>query len=150
LLAARLAQKSSQRLPTSGIPDAQTARVGSYGPFGRTFTFADLDGYQVTLHDRGRAIAAWTTAGRESSLQNEQRSASRSPTNSGSGGRRRRRRVVVAATADPVLGLAQTATVAGHPGTLFSSLKYPLRKSSAIANRSSFGAFRPFAQLINR
>lgn len=22
------------------------------GPFGRTFTFADLDGYQVTLHDR--------------------------------------------------------------------------------------------------
>ena len=23
------------------------------GPFGRTFTFADLDGYQVTLHDRG-------------------------------------------------------------------------------------------------
>ncbi len=23
------------------------------GPFGRTFTFADLDGYQITLHDRG-------------------------------------------------------------------------------------------------
>jgi predicted enzyme related to lactoylglutathione lyase len=23
------------------------------GPFGRTFTFADPDGYQVTLHDRG-------------------------------------------------------------------------------------------------
>ena len=23
------------------------------GPFGRTFTFADLDGYQLTLHDRG-------------------------------------------------------------------------------------------------
>jgi catechol 2,3-dioxygenase-like lactoylglutathione lyase family enzyme len=23
------------------------------GPFGRTFTFADLDGYHVTLHDRG-------------------------------------------------------------------------------------------------
>ena len=22
------------------------------GPFGRTFTFADLDGYQITLHDR--------------------------------------------------------------------------------------------------
>ena len=22
------------------------------GPFGRTFTFADTDGYQVTLHDR--------------------------------------------------------------------------------------------------
>ncbi|MBM7024660.1 VOC family protein [Clavibacter zhangzhiyongii] len=22
------------------------------GPFGRTFSFADLDGYQVTLHDR--------------------------------------------------------------------------------------------------
>ncbi|MBK0296988.1 VOC family protein, partial [Bacillus sp. S34] len=22
------------------------------GPFGRTFTFADPDGYQVTLHDR--------------------------------------------------------------------------------------------------
>lgn len=23
------------------------------GPFGRTFTFADLDGYRITLHDRG-------------------------------------------------------------------------------------------------
>jgi predicted enzyme related to lactoylglutathione lyase len=23
------------------------------GPFGHTFTFADLDGYQITLHDRG-------------------------------------------------------------------------------------------------
>lgn len=23
------------------------------GPFGRTFTFADPDGYRVTLHDRG-------------------------------------------------------------------------------------------------
>ena len=23
------------------------------GPFGRTFTFADPDGYQVTVHDRG-------------------------------------------------------------------------------------------------
>jgi len=23
------------------------------GPFGRTFTFADPDGYQATLHDRG-------------------------------------------------------------------------------------------------
>jgi predicted enzyme related to lactoylglutathione lyase len=23
------------------------------GPFGRTFTFADPDGYQVSLHDRG-------------------------------------------------------------------------------------------------
>ena len=23
------------------------------GPFGRTFTFADPDGYQITLHDRG-------------------------------------------------------------------------------------------------
>ncbi|WP_067502384.1 VOC family protein [Actinoplanes sp. TFC3] len=23
------------------------------GPFGRTFTFADPDGYEVTLHDRG-------------------------------------------------------------------------------------------------
>jgi len=22
------------------------------GPFGRTFTFADLDGYQIPLHDR--------------------------------------------------------------------------------------------------
>ena len=22
------------------------------GPFGRTFTFADLDGYQITIHDR--------------------------------------------------------------------------------------------------
>src|SRR4029079_12820981 len=25
------------------------------GPFGRTFTFADPDGYQVTLHDRASA-----------------------------------------------------------------------------------------------
>jgi predicted enzyme related to lactoylglutathione lyase len=23
------------------------------GPFGRTFTFLDPDGYQITLHDRG-------------------------------------------------------------------------------------------------
>jgi catechol 2,3-dioxygenase-like lactoylglutathione lyase family enzyme len=23
------------------------------GPFGRTFTFADPDGYQITIHDRG-------------------------------------------------------------------------------------------------
>jgi predicted enzyme related to lactoylglutathione lyase len=23
------------------------------GPFGRTFTFADPDGYQITMHDRG-------------------------------------------------------------------------------------------------
>jgi predicted enzyme related to lactoylglutathione lyase len=42
-----------------GIHDALAA-VGTTivsapvdGPFGRTFTFADPDGYQVTLHDRG-------------------------------------------------------------------------------------------------
>src|ERR1700728_751194 len=36
-------------------PDAGTTIVSAPvdGPFGRTFTFADPDGYQVTLHDRG-------------------------------------------------------------------------------------------------
>lgn len=33
--------------------DGHTAVVAPYdGPFGRTFTFADPDGYQITLHDR--------------------------------------------------------------------------------------------------
>ncbi|MCF2129447.1 VOC family protein [Strepomyces sp. STD 3.1] len=42
------------------IHDALAAAAGTTivstpvdGPFGRTFTFADPDGYQVTLHDRG-------------------------------------------------------------------------------------------------
>jgi len=35
-------------------PDAQDIHdAPADGPFGRTFTFADPDGYQVTLHDRG-------------------------------------------------------------------------------------------------
>ena len=33
------------------------------GPFGRTFTFADPDGYQVTLHDRGQR-ASWSSCAR--------------------------------------------------------------------------------------
>jgi predicted enzyme related to lactoylglutathione lyase len=42
-----------------GIHDALVAAGATVvvppfeGPFGRTFTFADPDGYQVTLHDRG-------------------------------------------------------------------------------------------------
>jgi len=33
--------------------DGHTVVVAPYdGPFGRTFTFADPDGYQITLHDR--------------------------------------------------------------------------------------------------
>jgi len=43
---------------TQGIHDALAAdgititSAPVDGPFGRTFTFADLDGYQITLHDR--------------------------------------------------------------------------------------------------
>ncbi|KQV05160.1 VOC family protein [Leifsonia sp. Root112D2] len=43
---------------TQGIHDALAAAgvpitsVPIDGPFGRTFTFADPDGYQITLHDR--------------------------------------------------------------------------------------------------
>ena len=36
-------------LAAAGVPIV-TAPID--GPFGRTFTFADPDGYQVTLHDR--------------------------------------------------------------------------------------------------
>ncbi|MDQ0649084.1 putative enzyme related to lactoylglutathione lyase [Microbacterium natoriense] len=33
--------------------DGRTIAVAPFdGPFGRTFTFVDLDGYQITLHDR--------------------------------------------------------------------------------------------------
>jgi predicted enzyme related to lactoylglutathione lyase len=36
------------------VADGATIVVDPFdGPFGRTFTFADPDGYQVTLHDRG-------------------------------------------------------------------------------------------------
>ncbi len=36
------------------VADGQTIVAAPIdGPFGRTFTFADPDGYQVTLHDRG-------------------------------------------------------------------------------------------------
>jgi predicted enzyme related to lactoylglutathione lyase len=35
------------------VADGQTITSAPIdGPFGRTFTFADLDGYQITLHDR--------------------------------------------------------------------------------------------------
>jgi predicted enzyme related to lactoylglutathione lyase len=35
------------------LADGHTIVVAPFdGPFGRTFTFADPDGYQITLHDR--------------------------------------------------------------------------------------------------
>ena len=44
------AQEIHDALAAEGVPIA-SAPVD--GPFGRTFTFADPDGYHVTLHDRG-------------------------------------------------------------------------------------------------
>ncbi|WP_421740425.1 VOC family protein [Cellulomonas sp.] len=44
------AQEIHDALVTAGVPIA-SAPVD--GPFGRTFTFADPDGYHITLHDRG-------------------------------------------------------------------------------------------------
>ncbi|WP_421732843.1 VOC family protein [Cellulomonas sp.] len=44
------AQEIHDTLVAAGVPIV-TAPVD--GPFGRTFTFADPDGYHVTLHDRG-------------------------------------------------------------------------------------------------
>ena len=43
------AQQIHDALVAAGIPIV-TPPVD--GPFGRTFTFADPDGYQITLHDR--------------------------------------------------------------------------------------------------
>lgn len=48
-------------LHATGVQDIHDALVAdghtivaapADGPFGRTFTFTDLDGYQITLHDR--------------------------------------------------------------------------------------------------
>ena len=44
------AQEIHDALVTAGVPIA-SAPVD--GPFGRTFPFADPDGYHITLHDRG-------------------------------------------------------------------------------------------------
>ncbi|MET0955666.1 MAG: VOC family protein, partial [Cryobacterium sp.] len=43
------AQAIHDTLVADGVPIV-TAPID--GPFGRTFTFADPDGYQITLHDR--------------------------------------------------------------------------------------------------
>lgn len=46
------AQAVHDRLAGDGVP----ITVPPFdGPFGRTFTFTDLDGYAVTLHDRAQA-----------------------------------------------------------------------------------------------
>ncbi|MFJ6651987.1 VOC family protein [Microbacterium sp. NPDC091313] len=42
-----------QKIHDELLADGHTIVSGPIdGPFGRTFTFADLDGYHVTLHDR--------------------------------------------------------------------------------------------------
>ena len=42
-----------QTIPDALVADGHTSVAAPIdGPFGRTFTFADPDGYQVTLHDR--------------------------------------------------------------------------------------------------
>jgi predicted enzyme related to lactoylglutathione lyase len=43
------AQQVYDTLVADGVPIISSPIDG---PFGRTFTFADLDGYQITLHDR--------------------------------------------------------------------------------------------------
>ena len=45
----------TRRTSTTPSPPFYTTIISAPvdGPFGRTFTFADPDGYQVTLHDRG-------------------------------------------------------------------------------------------------
>ncbi|WP_199440217.1 VOC family protein [Umezawaea beigongshangensis] len=43
------AQALHDRLDAAGVP---IATPPFDGPFGRTFTFTDLDGYAVTIHDR--------------------------------------------------------------------------------------------------
>ena len=53
-----LAPRPPRPSVTCGIHDALVADGDTMvsapidGPFGRTFTFADPDGYQLTLHDR--------------------------------------------------------------------------------------------------
>jgi predicted enzyme related to lactoylglutathione lyase len=43
----------TQAIHDALVADGQTITSAPIdGPFGRTFTFADLDGYQITLHDR--------------------------------------------------------------------------------------------------
>ncbi|HEY5222817.1 MAG TPA: VOC family protein [Microbacteriaceae bacterium] len=42
-------QSTHDALAAAGVP-ITSAPID--GPFGRTFTFADPDGYQITLHDR--------------------------------------------------------------------------------------------------
>lgn len=43
----------SQRVHDTLVADGVTITSAPIdGPFGRTFTFADPDGYQITLHDR--------------------------------------------------------------------------------------------------
>ena len=44
------AQDIHDRLVTAGIPITSAPMDG---PFGRTFTFADPDGYLITLHSKG-------------------------------------------------------------------------------------------------
>lgn len=44
------AQRLHDDLVTAGVA---ITSVPIDGPFGRTFTFADPDGYRVTVHDRG-------------------------------------------------------------------------------------------------
>jgi predicted enzyme related to lactoylglutathione lyase len=49
----------TQAIHDALVADAQTIISAPIdGPFGRTFTFADLDGYQITLHDRASGIHA--------------------------------------------------------------------------------------------
>jgi predicted enzyme related to lactoylglutathione lyase len=46
----------TQAIHDALVSDGQTIVSAPIdGPFGRTFTFADLDGYQITLHDRSGA-----------------------------------------------------------------------------------------------
>jgi predicted enzyme related to lactoylglutathione lyase len=49
-LAADDAQALHDDLVTAGVP---VLAAPADSPFGRTFTFADPDGYAVTVHDRG-------------------------------------------------------------------------------------------------
>ena len=48
-LHAPTAQEIHDAMASDGVP-ITSAPID--GPFGRTFTFADPDGYQITLHDR--------------------------------------------------------------------------------------------------
>lgn len=51
-LPVRLHATDVQAIHDALVADGHTiVSAPTDGPFGRTFTFADLDGYQVTLHD---------------------------------------------------------------------------------------------------